>query len=128
MAERETVRLAACECGQLTLNVTGPLVHVYARRLHQMSAIIGFRVHHVRRFAETGVTISGTFTTFDDTGTEGPTLMASFCPTYGSGKCFRTGAYRMHRHCGRPFLPIRASLHPCIQTAHTGWGCRWGLR
>jgi hypothetical protein len=93
MAEHDSVRLVACECGQLTVTVTGAPTHVHACACTKCQRSSGSAFSLSAWFEESGVTISGDFTRFFYTGAEDSSLMAGFCPTCGGGRFFRTGAY-----------------------------------
>lgn len=86
-------RLSACECGQLTLTVTGDPVHRHACTCTKCQRSSGSAFSLSAWFPEAAVVISGSFTTYYFTGTPDPDLMAGFCPQCGGGKFFRTGEY-----------------------------------
>lgn len=93
MADLDTPRIAACECGRLTLMVTAKAVHIHACTCTKCQRSSGSALSLSAWFPESEVAISGPYTTYFYAGADDPNLMAGFCPTCGGGKFFRTGDY-----------------------------------
>lgn len=92
-ASRQTVRHAACECGQLAITVTGEPEHVHSCTCTRCQRRSGSVMTFSAWFPERNVTVRGQTASWQP---QGPQTEKVFCPVCGGGGYFRTGAYLPH--------------------------------
>jgi len=93
MAKPSTPRVSACECGGLTLTVTGDPAHVHACTCTKCQRTSGSGFSWSAWFDADQVQISGAYSRYYYTGAQDEALMAGFCPICGGGKFFTSGDY-----------------------------------
>jgi hypothetical protein len=92
-ASHQTVRHAACECGQLAITVTGEPEHVHTCTCTRCQRSSGSAMTCSAWFPERNVTVRGTTASWQPQGPQGEKV---FCPVCGGGGYFRTGGYLPH--------------------------------
>ena len=81
---RQGTRLAACNCGQLHLEITGEPVRISMCHCLECQRRTGAVISNQARFPEAQIKISGKATSWQRKAESGNTLTFHFCPVCGS--------------------------------------------
>ena len=106
-----SIRIAACSCGQLTVEVTGEPVRISICHCLACQRRTGSPFGEQARYPRENVTVSGTSTQFDRVGDEGPGATFHFCP-----KCGATVYYELKGYPDFIAIPVGAFADPTFPT------------